>query len=373
MMDKKYLIPKIKQHSAISPANQLAGQLTWLIADGVITKGEKLPSIRDYAKVLHIHHHTVRAAYHKLEESHLVSMRPGTGTIAREYFPFISTPYEAFLDQEMIAILIPRLSEFYQNIIFGIESATDEKRLIPIILSCHNNPIYAEAIYNILSARNIKGIINISIGFTDEFYEKFLKIENLNIPLVFLDVVEAESHSLTIDTAAAIELATGHLIDHGYADLALLNCPSDWPIGREAIKGFRSALQSKGFTQQEKSIFTVPGFGYDAGHFIIERMLNNQELPRGIVTVSDELAIGAISALKDNGFRVPQDVAIIGFDDIPSASFIDPPLTTVSLPLFEMGQQTMLALGNVLNGYLEDWFHKSFSGRLVVRESCGCH
>jgi len=372
MIDNKYQIPKINKDSALPPANQLAKQLTWLLAEGIIAKGERLPSIREYAKVLGIHHHTVRAAYHLLEKNNLLSIKPGIGTIAKVYIPFISTPHNEYLDNELIAILVPGLTDFYHQIITGIEDVAIGDGLIPVVLNCHDDPIYAEAIFNNLSARNVKAVINISLGFSDEFHEKFSRKENLNIPLIFLDVIDSRTHSITIDTSGAIDLAAVHLLEHGYADLALINCLPEWPVGREALKGFRHALNTKGFSLKENSVFTVPNFGYEAGRFVIERMLQDEIIPRAILSVSDNLAIGAISALKDNGLNVPEDVAIVGFNDILPASFIDPPLTTMGLPLYNIGKETMLSLKKVLSGNIKNWIHKSFSAHLVIRNSCGC-
>jgi DNA-binding LacI/PurR family transcriptional regulator len=373
MIHEKFLIPKILKNSALPTANQLARQLTWLIADGVIKKGEKLPTIRDYAEVLNIHHHTVRAAYHILEERKLVSISPRIGTIVRKYAPFVSDSHQDYFDLEMIAILVPLLTDFYQQIVSGVESVALKSKLLTVVLSCHEDPIFAETIYKNLSARGINGIINISLGFSDSFHLELKRMEYINVPLIFLDVVDAGTHSITIDTSGAIGLATHHLLDHGYSDLAMINCPADWPIGREALKGFRQAFESRGLDFSHTSVFTVPDFGYDAGRFIVDRMLQNNSLPRGIVTVSDNLAIGVISALKENGLRVPHDVAIIGFNDIFPASMINPPLSTIALPLFDMGQLTMLSMNRVLTGKMDNWIHKSFSGKLVIRESCGCN
>jgi DNA-binding LacI/PurR family transcriptional regulator len=372
MIDKKFQIAKINKNSAFPLANQLARQLTWLIADGVIAKGEKLPSIREYAQYLEIHHHTVRAAYHQLEERDLVSVRPGIGTMVQKYTPFISIPHTDHVKKDLIAVLVPGLSEFYQEIISGIEDVAFSNRLIPVVLNCHDDSNFAEATYKLLSARNITGIINISLGFSDEFHENFLNRDNLNIPLLFLDVIDAGTHSLTIDTASAIALAAAHLLDHDYVDVALMTCPVDWPIGREALKGFQRAFEARGLSLNENSVFSIPNFGYQAGRFIIERMLQDHTLPRAIVAVSDNMAIGAISALKENGLSVPQDVAIIGFNDILPASFIDPPLSTIGLPLYDMGKLAMLSLNTILSGKVKSWIHKRFSGRLVIRKSCGC-
>lgn len=371
-MDKKFLIPKITKNAALPVANQLARQLSWLIADGVIKPGEKLPTIREYAQELNIHHHTVRAAYHLLGERAIVDINPGVGTVVKGYFPFTHEAVNSYLDQRMIGIFVPSLADFYQQIFSGIENIARKNHLIPFVLSCHEDPIFAEAMYKTLTARGITGFINISQGFSDAFYKDFSLAKNLNVPLVFLDVVDAQSHSIIIDTPAAIGLAVDHMLGHGYRDITLVNCPSDWPVGREALKGFHHALEIRGVSPQSSNVYTVPNFGYDAGRFVIERMLKMQTLPRGLVTVSDNLAIGAISALKDHSIKVPEDVAVIGFNDIATATIVDPPLSTISLPLFEMGQYAMLSLVKILEDEVDEWISKKFSGQLATRASCGC-
>jgi LacI family repressor for deo operon, udp, cdd, tsx, nupC, and nupG len=372
MIAKKFQVIKINKKSALPMVNQLANQLTWLIADGVIKKDEKLPPIREFAEVLQIHHHTVRAAYHLLEKKNLVSIHPKIGTVTQDYIPFITKNNLDNSSNDFIGILVPSITDFYQQIIYGIESIARESKLIPVILNCNEDPIYAEAIYKNLSARNTKGFINISVGFSDEFLSNFDKNENLDVPLVFLDVSDAETHSFTINTSEAIYVATNHMLNHGYKDLALVNCPSDWPVGRETLKGFSNALISHGVDFNQTSIFTVPDFGFEGGYFVIERMLTERSIPRAIVAISDSLALGALSALKNNGLRVPNDVALIGFNDILLSSIIDPSLTTISLPMFEMGKQAMFALQKILKGDIKHWIHKNFSGRLIARESCGC-
>jgi DNA-binding LacI/PurR family transcriptional regulator len=373
MIADKYRIIKVDKYSSLPPANQLANQLTWMIADGIVQKNEKLPPIREYAKILNIHHHTIRAAYHLLEEKKLVIIRPKIGTISQDYIPFITKNHQDYFSNDLIGILVPSISDFYQQIISGIESIAFERKLIPIILNCSENPNNAEAIYKNLSARNAKGFINISVGFPDKFFNDFNEKDNLDVPLVFLDVADVVAHSITIDTFDAIFHATKHMLDHGYEDLVLVNCPSDWPVGREALKGFIKAHNICEIEFKETSIFTVPDFGFEAGSFMIDRMLNKSSIPRAIVTISDNLAMGALASLKKKGLRVPEDVAIIGFNDIFPSAIVDPPLSTVSLPMFEMGKHTMLSLIKVLNGNNKRWIRKKFTGKLIIRESCGCN
>ena len=148
-----------------------------------------------------------------------------------------------------------------------------------------------------------------------------------------------------------------------------------FPEIEKDIKGLEELygeLEKRGIELGQTSIFSVPDFGYQAGRFVIKRMIQDGSLPRAIITISDNLAFGAISELKHRGLDIPQDVAIIGYNDVLPSSIVDPRLTSVALPLYEMGRQAMVSLNLVLKGNLNGWLRKSFSGYLVIRDSCGC-
>lgn len=371
-MDEKYRVIRLSKSAAFPIANQLARQLTWMIADGVIREGETLPPIREFADLLGINMHTVRSAYHILEKQILVKMRPKIGTEVLKYVPFMTTSKHELLKNDLIAVFIPNLSDFYNQIVKGIEFSARKKNLIPVVISCNEDPIYAESIYRNISARNFSGAINITIGFTDAFYKDFQDKGFSHIPLVFVDDFNATGHKILIDTEAAIYGATNHLIQHGYKDIALVNCLEDWPVGREILRGFKRALSESEIQPKQDRLFSVSDFTFEAGIFCGDRILQRPQLPQAVVSASDTLALGVISVFNKNNLTIPGDIAIVGYNNIPLAKTSSPPLTTVSLPSFEMGEFAMNTLSDVIRGITTSWTEKTFYGNLVIRESCGC-
>lgn len=363
---------KLDKTSQEPLTNQLTRRLTWMIADGVVNEGEKLPPVRELSEILGIHYHTIRASYHQLEDRGLVSIRPNIGTVVLAYVPFSSAKSRDSQDRGLVAILLPSLSEFYQHIIQGMEAVAQKHRITPLVRVCGEDPLYAEKIYKQLSAKGFSGFINISLGFSDEFYSSFQKSQNLDVPLVFLDSQEANTHTVSIDTSAGICLATEHLLSHGYDSIGLINCPEPWPIGREAVKGLDQALKNSDVDRDRVRIFNVPGFTFDAGRYIAEHLLKEGPLPRALVAVSDNLAIGMMTELINHGIRVPDDVAIMGYNDTLQSTIFNPPLSTIALPLYEMGTKTMEALLSVMKGGKKSWIKEVFTGHLVKRTSCGC-
>ena len=320
-----------------------------------------------------MHYHTIRAAYHLLEERGLVTVQPMIGTVVKEFNPFTMPDQDEIESEKLVAVLLPSLSDFYQQIFNGMSVAAKKHGIIPVILPCGENPEYAERLYGKIKAKGFSGVINISLGFSDSFFEKFHQSGNMGVPLVLLDVNEPDTHKLVIDTKSSICMATEHMIDHGYDTIGLINCPADWPVGQAALEGFTQALKNKDVSESRTSIYTVPNFNYEAGKFVAESILHEGSLPRAVVTVSDDLALGLISVLQKRGVKVPEDIAIIGYNDIFLSSVVAPPLSTVALPLYDMGVQSMEAMYQVMSEDMTFWIEQVFSGRLIKRASCGCH
>jgi DNA-binding LacI/PurR family transcriptional regulator len=223
-----------------------------------------------------------------------------------------------------------------------------------------------------LSAGNYAGVINISMGFSDEYLELLKTQLNFKSPLVFVDDYSQFGHRIYFDTRKAIVDATRHLAAHDYRLLALINCPADWSVGREVSAGFQQGLLESSLDFSRDLIYSVPDFTFAAGKFCGERILQNSPIPRAVVTAGDALALGAISAFKDAGLRIPQDIAVIGYNDIPVSAISDPPLTTVAMPTFRIGEVSIRTLLKIIDGSPQKWLIEKFAGELQIRKSCGC-
>jgi len=370
-MDNKFTVINLDPDASLPQVHQLVQQLVWMIANKTISEGETLPNIREMGEFLGIHMHTVRAAYHLLEERNLVSIKPRAGTVVRKYEPFLTINQANQHRKSLIAVLIPEMNFFYDQIFRGIRSVADHYHYLPVAIPCGDEPLIAESAYADVSARDFLGVINISLGFSDDFYRNFNQDQYLDIPLVFIDDFLAVSHRIIINISDAMEIAISHLLEHGYEDIALINCPSNWPVGEQVLSGFQSGLRHLERINKS-SVFNAPNFSHSAGVFCAEQILAGSKLPRALVATSDELAIGAMSIFNKHGLRVPDDIAVIGYGNIPLASSTHPPLTTTSLPLHAVGQQAMKTLHKILQGNLKVWEQHEFAGKLVLRESCGC-
>jgi LacI family transcriptional regulator len=180
-----------------------------------------------------------------------------------------------------------------------------------------------------------------------------------------LDVVGA-------DNRGGCRQITAHLIDaHGHTDLAFLGGPADSPDSQERFAGFCDALHDAGLPAPDAPA-ALGGFTEAGGRQAVQAMLAGGRRPRAIVCGNDEMAIGALGALRSARLRVPADVAVTGFDDIAAARHLRPALSTVRQPMRELGERSVQMLFDRLNDRDAPQRCTVLPTEVVIRASCGC-
>ncbi|HEX5415555.1 MAG TPA: LacI family DNA-binding transcriptional regulator [Chloroflexota bacterium] len=178
--------------------------------------------------------------------------------------------------------------------------------------------------------------------------------------------------SVDIDNVAAARVAVEHLLGHGYRDVAMItNVPLSFASSRARVDGYRAALRAAEIPLSADRI--VPGdLDEDSGRRAMERMLTWRPLPRAVFAASDQVAIGALGALQRAGVRVPEQVALVGFDDIPLATSVHPALSTIRVPAGELGRLATRRLIEQIEGRTSEPTRVILPTSLVARRSCGC-
>ncbi len=169
-------------------------------------------------------------------------------------------------------------------------------------------------------------------------------------------------------------IATQHLIDQGYQRIAMITGPMDWRESRLRKRGWQNALADAGFTIDEDLIFEGD-WTAESGSLGLSYILNKQLQPDAIFVSNDQMALGALYAADQIGLKVPQDLAVVGYDDIPESAFFHPPLTTVHQETYEMGRYAIRELDRLIealwNGVEIEPRSIEFEPKLIVRESSG--
>lgn len=181
---------------------------------------------------------------------------------------------------------------------------------------------------------------------------------------------ESHQHSVIPDELYNATIAVNHLIQMGHKRIGYIGGPSSFWSSDVRLTAFYDALKAAGL-QADENIIRMGNWYVPSGYKAAQEILAAGTLPTAIVAANDQMAFGAIRAIQDRGLRVPEDIAIVGYDDDEFAKVSNPTITTVRLPLFEMGQVAATHLLQQLKGQSPSVEELQVKSSLVVRQSCG--
>lgn len=357
-------------------AQQLSQQFTWFIASGQLQPGDILPSVRQLSQHLSINLHTVRSAYQKLEVDGLVETHQGLGTKVLPYEPQRMAQIAGTLRSHTVGVIIPSLTNpFYHPFLQGVEAVASQNQTMLFMCVTHDDPGEARRYYAQLAAKNVDGILLASYddsSFVPPEGKRGAQI-SYELPLVTVDWPECAGYGVALDLENAGYQATRHLLEHGYHRVGLITFTLELPNISPVNQGYRRALREAGIADDPRWIAAVHGFDTTAGAEGARELLALDQPPEAIFAITDLLAIGAMCAFQQAGLKIPQDVAIVGFNDISLAALVTPSLTTVAAPAYQMGQEAMKMLQNLIAGKRPLHKYVLLPTSLVIRQSCGVH
>ena len=344
-----------------------------LIADGELTPGDRLPSVRDLARDLGVNVNTVRSAYTKLDADGLVRTKHGVGTVVLA--AHVESPPAAGLPLGVntVAVLIGGLDPFYLSLLRGIEDVAAEQGTLVLITDTRDSPTVAEAMIRRLIARGVDGIIAVSVGDIPNRRERDPGDNDRVPPIVYVDQPDRSGHVLLFDGHGGGYAATRHLREHGHERIGIVTAPLSWPTVREVYEGYAQALEDANAPRSPALVAEVGEFTVDAGRFGLGRLLDLPDPPSAVFAAGETLALGVLQEARSRQMDVSGDLAITGYTDSPAAALVEPPLTMVSVPAREIGIQAMRTLSALIRGEKPRTRRTVLDVELVVRDSCGPH
>lgn len=255
-------------------------------------------------------------------------------------------------------------SPFYGEALRGIEDALKNTGSIPLIVSGHwmlKDEI--ERLDHLLS-RRVDGLIVLTGSLTDEHLVRYAEV----VPLVVTgrDLSGANIKSLRFDDYLGARLATQHLIGLGHTRIAHIAGPMNHLDSVERLRGYRDALSEAGITLDD-SLIVHADFHEPGGVLAINQLLSARTAFTAVFAANDQSAFGAMLALHVHGIRAPEDISVVGFDDLPVSNYVIPPLTSVKQPVYEMGVAAARTLVGMIQG--EDKTEELPKPELIVRGS----
>lgn len=239
-----------------------------------------------------------------------------------------------------IGIMISRINRpFVSSLISGVEEVARKSGYNVIISQSSDN--YENEVSNTraLYESRVAGLI-VSLGMETTNTDHFKVFTEKNIPIVFVDRVpdEFNSYRVIIDNYSAGFRATQHLIDQGCKRIAHFAGAQHLNVYSLRKKGYLDALEKNGLKIDENLIFDMKTMSLEEGRAATEQLLKLKEPVDGLFSSNDTAAVSAILCAKENGIKIPEDLAIIGFNDDPMASIVEPALSTMSHPAILMGE-----------------------------------
>lgn len=267
-----------------------------------------------------------------------------------------------------VTLLVPESTSkvfadpFFATVVEGIArylNTTDY--MLNMVTSSESNP---EKTRRYLLGGNVDGVLVVSHHSGDHSWAHL----NGSLPLVFagrplLDV--ADSYFVEVDNEEGAFDATSRLVGSGRRNIATIAGPMDMPPGVDRLAGWRTALLQAGL---DDALVETGDFTVTSGAAAMRRLLDRGKPLDGLFAANDQMAAGAYSAIKERGLRIPEDIAVVGFDDDYYATSLSPALTTIHHPIAALGEKMAEVLVELIEGRPAEHIHR-LPTSLVVRES----
>jgi LacI family transcriptional regulator len=269
----------------------------------------------------------------------------------------------------LIGVLVPALSNSYiSEILRGIDEELAKSNYNLILYTTHRHhgkeSTYAAKIMNGAAEGLLLVVPLISTSYLDALRQQ-------DFPYVLIDQSDETEKSLVVsgtNCKGAYE-ATRYLIELGHRRIGFISGLAGLNSTAERLKGYKAALRDHGIPLRDELI-AEGSFRESGGYAAAQKLLTLTETPTAIFAANDLSAFGAIEAVRQRGWRIPEDMSVIGFDDIPQASNVYPKLTTVHQPLAQMGREAVSLLLERIEDPTQGMCQAILETQLILRDSC---
>ena len=262
---------------------------------------------------------------------------------------------------------------FFSEIIRGISAVAQSYHYSLMLATAENYAEEAKQCLRMISEKRVDGVLLLSPRVGDELIGDLMRNQS---PFVVVGRAPeaARCYAVNNDNIQAAYSAVRHLLNLGHQRIALLNGPEDFTFCQDRLAGYRFAFREYGIeldTARARSLIRNGNFTQEDGYRLTKELLLLAPRPTALFCVDDLMAFGAYRAVKEQRMAIPRDIAIVGFNDDPLASIIEPNLTTVRIPIYEMGRAAAEIMIQLLQGKEVFPLQKILASELIIRESCG--
>lgn len=269
---------------------------------------------------------------------------------------------------QSLLVLVPDvINPFYANVIDGIQQAAHNHAFEAFLLPTKDQYPNGSYLVNMIKKERFSGVLWLSSTPPVEV----LSVIEHHCPMVMCCEYPEEypCSYVSIDDRTAAFKAVQYLISTGCRRIGFINCSPKYKYARHRREGYLQALKAAGLEQRPEWYVTLPAIDYTLAYSAIMQSLSAQELPDAFFACSDVYAAAAVNAASSLGLRVPEELSVIGIDNIETSRMTQPPITTVAQPGFQMGQQACALLIEKIHNLQPIDQHILLSTELIIRGS----
>jgi LacI family transcriptional regulator len=259
---------------------------------------------------------------------------------------------------------------FFMEILQGVQSKLSELECDLLLFGVNHPDQLEDSMRHHILRNRVDGILFFSMRMPEIFVKQFIHHQT---PVVLVDSYHKRFDSLDVDNQQGAYVATNHLIASGHRRIGMLNGNLESVPARERLRGFRKAMEDAQLHIDPSLLKNtvsprLDGFTREAGYEVMQEFLKlGKKMPSAIFVSSDIQAAGALAAIAESGMKCPDDISIVGFDDIELASHLG--LTTMRQPMFEMGKLAAEVLLARLGQAKREPVHTMFVPKLIIRKT----
>lgn len=271
---------------------------------------------------------------------------------------------------QIVGVIVGDSSDpYFSTIVRGIEAEARKHEYLIIICNTERDPAVERNYLELLYDYQVDGIVFAggSVHETMELAGVLEELQENGVALVALNPHTVVAVEICVDNVVAAREMTEHLLELGHRRIALIEGPEDITTTAQRRQGYREALAEAGLPFEAELLW--PGaFTFESGVEAGHRYLATTDKPSAIFASNDQTAIGFMAVVRHAGVRIPEDVSVAGFDDIEQARYVFPPLTTIEVPMHQLGEEGMRhLLAQLQDEKVEEFV--SLPHRLIIRES----
>jgi len=285
------------------------------------------------------------------------------------YHPNVLARQFRMMETKTIIVVVPDITNtFFSQILRGIEKTARENGYRVLLGDTRNDVTIEHEYLKALYEKRADGLILLTARMDRNTIESL--IEKYPVVLACEYLEGSNIPTVSIDNISAARKATEHLIKLGHKRIAHIAGPMNVILSRDRLKGYKQAMKT--YRLEVDPLLIAEGdFYYETGYDLMLKLMYINNPATAIFAANDEMAIGAIKAIQSQGLKVPEDIAIVGFDNIKMSTIFSPSLTTIGQPMYKIGEKAIHLLLDLIKGKKIRKNQFVLDDKLIIRESCG--